>query len=54
MPQYIEDVNAMELSTSPLKTVNLRRPGVFYSRTGELNEGSLIGASKGNWQIRAL
>jgi len=50
-PYIVNDVEAIELGSRPL--IKPRKPGVFYSKIGETNEGSISGAS-GNWQIKAL
>lgn len=43
IPQAIEDVEAVELSSSvPKATTSVKRPGVFYSKIGETNEGSMF------------
>ena len=51
-PQLVLDVPAVEISSSPLRSSKL--PGVFFAKTGEVNEGSVAGASQNNWQIKSL
>ena len=45
-PQVVEDVVASELASSNLKNINITKPGVFYSKIGETNKGSLISKVK--------
>lgn len=43
IPNAVQDVEAIELSSSVPKVVtSVKRPGVFYSKVGETNEGSVF------------
>jgi hypothetical protein len=39
-PYLVNDVEAIELGSRPI--IKPKQPGVFYSKTGEINKGSFI------------
>jgi len=43
-PYIVNDVEAIEVGSRPL--IKPRKPGIFYSKTGEVNKGSFISRIK--------